>query len=186
MDGSAPSARASWPAEYTRGDSIEGIARRHGVSYGAVRAELLARGVPMRPQGSGRTPSGRARSETIGARQLALQAKRDPQPPADVSEYARPTTRGDCLQGEHAQRPCPFVSCRHNLYLEVSALDGALTMRFPDREPWEMTRSCALDEVDANPDGMTLDDAGQRFGVTRERARQIEESALRKVRLVVL
>lgn len=189
MDGNAPNPRATWPAEYANGESIEGIARKHGASFGAVRMELLARGVEMRPQGSrpGNTTSGGpTRTATISARRLAWEAAHAPQEPVEAGLPTRPTTRGECLQGEGAQRPCPFVSCKQHLYLDASALDGAITLRFPGLEVWEMTRSCALDEVDATPDGMTLDDAGARIGVTRERARQIEETGLRKVRLVVL
>jgi hypothetical protein len=37
---------------------------------------------------------------------------------------------------------------------------------------------CALAEVESNPDGMGLADIGRRFGLSRERVRQIEELAL--------
>jgi hypothetical protein len=38
----------------------------------------------------------------------------------------RPRTRGDCLQ---EARPCPWVSCRHHLLLEVAASKGGLDVR---------------------------------------------------------
>ena len=59
----------------------------------------------------------------------------------DTEEFARPETRADCLGGA---RPCPFVSCKHHLYLDVSARTGAIKLNFPDLEVWEMTETCAL------------------------------------------
>src|SRR5262245_9335478 len=47
----------------------------------------------------------------------------------------KPKTRADCVNGE---RPCPFVSCKHHLYLDVSAKTGAIKLNFPDLEVWEM------------------------------------------------
>jgi hypothetical protein len=38
----------------------------------------------------------------------------------------RPITRGDCLQ---EARPCPWVSCRHHLLLEVAASKGGRDVR---------------------------------------------------------
>lgn len=40
---------------------------------------------------------------------------------------------------------------------------------------------CALDKAAAHPEGMTLEQIGELFGFTRERARQIEQEALSKV-----
>jgi len=58
----------------------------------------------------------------------------------------------------------------------------AIRINFPHLEgPEEMTFSCALDEAAAHPDGLTLDLLANRLNVTRERARQIEESAVRKL-----
>jgi hypothetical protein len=97
-----------------------------------------------------------------------------------TDEYSRPITRGDCLQGEHAARPCPFVSCKHHLYLDVEARTGSIKLNFPDRQPWEMLESCALDV--AERDGTTLQDIGAALNVTRERIRQIEARAFVKLR----
>ncbi len=89
--------------------------------------------------------------------------------------YWRPSTRGDCA---NVQRPCPFVACRHHIYLEVRR-KGGLTMNFPNDEPWKMVQSCTLDLAEEG--GMTLDQVGLILGVTRERTRQIEVRALAKV-----
>lgn len=81
----------------------------------------------------------------------------------------RPRRRRDCESG---CRPCPFVACKYNLYLDVLPSTGAIKFNFPDLEPHEMVYSCALDEAERG--GLTLEDAGDRLNVTRERLRQIE------------
>lgn len=83
-----------------------------------------------------------------------------------------PATRAECVQGEHAERPCPFVSCRWHLYLDVSDRTGSLKLNFPGLEPWELAETCALDVADRG--GVTLEDVGQLMNLTRERIRQFE------------
>lgn len=90
----------------------------------------------------------------------------------------RPLTRADCAEGP---RPCPHVSCKHHLYLDVSPYTGTIKINFPDIEVWEMRVSCALDIADHG--GMRLEDVGELMNVTRERARQIEIQALAKLEL---
>ncbi len=83
-----------------------------------------------------------------------------------------PRTRGECQDGP---RPCPLVGCSMNLYLSVRS-DGSILYTHPGREPWEMPEeaSCTLDVIDQNPDGLTLEEIGAIFNLTRERVRQIE------------
>jgi hypothetical protein len=88
----------------------------------------------------------------------------------------RPPTRGHCAE---AVRPCPWVSCRFHLYLDVRA-DGVLRVNFPDREPDEMLASCAIDLAEDGP--RTLEQVAGLMGMSKERARQIEEGALVKLR----
>ncbi|HSO35084.1 MAG TPA: sigma factor-like helix-turn-helix DNA-binding protein [Labilithrix sp.] len=88
----------------------------------------------------------------------------------------KPKVRADCAQGERA---CPFVSCKHHLYLDVSARTGAIKLNFPDLEVWEMTETCALDVADRG--GTTLEDVGTIMNLTRERIRQVEVSGLAKL-----
>lgn len=94
----------------------------------------------------------------------------------DVEDVARPKTRAECQEGE---RPCPFVSCKHHLYLDVSARTGAIKLNFPDLEVWEMNETCALDVADRG--GTTLEEVGAIMNLTRERIRQVEVKGLAKL-----
>ena len=92
------------------------------------------------------------------------------------NDYWKPRTRSECVEG---LRPCPFVSCKHHLFIDVSARTGAIKLNFPDLEAWEMNESCALDVADRG--GTTLEDVGAIMNLTRERIRQVEVKALAKL-----
>lgn len=81
----------------------------------------------------------------------------------------RPKTRGDCVDGP---RPCPFVSCSHHLYLDVSPKTGSIKLNFPDLDVDELKETCALDVADRG--GTILEEVGALMNLTRERVRQIE------------
>jgi hypothetical protein len=91
-------------------------------------------------------------------------------------DYFKPRTREECVEGP---RPCPYVSCKHHLYIDVSPRTGAIKLNFPDLEVWEMGESCALDVADRG--GTTLEDVGAIMNLTRERIRQVEVKALAKL-----
>ncbi len=88
----------------------------------------------------------------------------------------RPRTRADC---EHGVRPCPFVACKHHLYLDVSPNTGTIKLNFPELEVWELAETCALDVASNGAQG--FDRTGMLLNVTRERVRQIEAQALSKL-----
>ena len=90
--------------------------------------------------------------------------------------YWKPRQRSECADGP---RPCPYVSCQHHLYVDVSPRTGAIKLNFPDLELWEMGESCALDVADRG--GTTLEDVGAIMNLTRERIRQVEVKALAKL-----
>jgi len=90
--------------------------------------------------------------------------------------FERPKTRGDCVDGP---RPCPWVSCKHHLYLDVRP-NGSLVLNFPDKDPGEIEPSCALDVADYG--GATLKEVAEKMNFTRERARQVESVTLTKMR----
>jgi len=99
----------------------------------------------------------------------------------ELAEYsklqaARPRRRGDCVNGP---RPCPWVSCRHHLYIDATD-GGGLKLNFPHLEPWELAESCSLDVADR--EGTTLEEVGVYMNLTRERVRQLEETGLASMR----
>ena len=95
---------------------------------------------------------------------------------APYKQIPRPRSRKEC---QHGIRPCPFVSCRHHLYLDVNQKRGSLKLNFPDLEVWELPETCALDVADRG--GMTLEEVGEIMNLTRERIRQLEGLGLEKL-----
>lgn len=75
------------------------------------------------------------------------------------TQEERPVTRADCAK---VSRPCRWRDCRFHM---------------GDDSP---VASCVLDLADRG--GMTLEECGEVFGLTRERIRQIETVALRKLK----
>jgi hypothetical protein len=92
------------------------------------------------------------------------------------TDYYKPRARAECAEGP---RPCPYVSCKHHLFIDVSPRTGAIKLNFPDLEVWELGESCALDVADRG--GTTLEDVGAIMNLTRERIRQVEVKALAKL-----
>lgn len=96
----------------------------------------------------------------------------------------RPRTRADCGT---FPRPCPYVSCRHHLALDVNPHNGSIKVNHPCQDEdglvdvnWDaLPASCALDVAEEG--GLTLERVGEVMNLTRERARQVEESALAKL-----
>jgi hypothetical protein len=89
----------------------------------------------------------------------------------------RPKTRAECVDGP---RPCPWVSCKHHLALDINEETGSIKLSRPDLEVWEMPETCALDIADRGEH--TLEQVGAALNVTRERLRQIETKALLQLR----
>jgi hypothetical protein len=113
------------------------------------------------------------RKRDVRARTISVKRMTKREPEVDVE---KPRFRAECVGGE---RPCPFVSCKHHLYLDVSARTGAIKLNFPDLEVWEMTETCALDVADRG--GTTLEEVGAIMNLTRERIRQVEVKGLAKL-----
>ncbi|MDQ3338053.1 MAG: DNA-binding protein [Myxococcota bacterium] len=120
----------------------------------------------------------RPRSKTIALKRMTradMLAGARAYPP--VTDIERPKTRAEC-SGE--QRPCPWVSCKHHLYLDINPETGSIKINFPDLEPWELRDTCALDVAERG--GSTLDEVGEVTNLTRERIRQLEVHGLHKLK----
>ncbi len=126
------------------------------------------------PKGRG----GRRRAKTVKAKPLTKEEREAYKPLIAEVERIRPRTRADCRNGI---RPCPFVSCKYHLYLDVNPKNGHIKFNFPDKEVWELEESCALD-VAEREHGITLEEVGIYMNLTRERVRQVEEAGLDKIK----
>jgi len=118
----------------------------------------------------------RARARTISIRRLSKTELNLGRMMYPEEQYWRPETRGECADME---RPCPFVSCKYHLYIDVHPVRGSIKINFPDIEVWEMTDTCALDIADRG--GITLEEVGEIMNLTRERVRQVETQGLAKL-----
>ena len=118
----------------------------------------------------------RPRARTIAARRLTSIELREVANNHD-EQTERPRTRAEC---SNEQRPCPWVSCKHHLYLDVNPHTGSIKLNFPDLEPWELKQTCALDVADDG--GHTLEEVGDITNLTRERIRQLELHSLIELR----
>lgn len=117
------------------------------------------------------------RARTIAGKRLSREEQLAAQRLEHIDDPDRPRTRGDCQGGE---RPCPYVSCEHHLYLDVNEETGSIKLNFPTLEVWELEATCALDVADQG--GLTLEEVGALTNLTRERIRQVEVRALHQLR----
>jgi len=147
-------------------DGIEGDAEAEG-GVPSVSRKIRRRRRRTRP-----------RSKTIAMKRLTREELRQGAlmyPPVDIP---RPTTREEC-RGE--LRPCPWVACKHHLYLDINPETGSIKINFPDLEPWELKHTCALDVAERG--GITLEEVGEIMNLTRERIRQVEVRGLLKLKM---
>lgn len=123
----------------------------------------------------------RVRARTISIKRLSKRELERGRQLYPEEAYARPVTRADCIEGgAFAARPCPFVSCKYHLYLDVSESTGAIKINWPAIETDELPVSCALDVADLQ--GATLEQVGAITNLTRERVRQMETKGLAKLK----
>ena len=130
----------------------------------------------------------RQRARTMSRKEMARQFRQqsaaggiDPELQALAAELeaTRPKTRADCVNGA---RPCAYVSCKYNLFVDVNPRTGSVKMNFPDKELHELADTCALDVADRG--GITLEEVGVIMNLTRERVRQLEARGLVKLRVI--
>ena len=116
------------------------------------------------------------RAQTIPIKKMTKEQLRLGRMLYPIVDHNRPRTRAEC---HNTERPCPFVSCKHHLYLDVNPETGSIKLNFPDVEVWEMGETCALDVAERG--GITLEEVGEIMNLTRERIRQLEMSGLTKL-----
>ena len=164
------------------------IGETFGMTHQGV-SHALRREVPVeRPPEAPRRPRVRARTESMRRfSKRELDAGRMAAPEAELAPYyeMRPKKRSDCLNGENAARPCPWLSCRFNTYLDVNENTGSIKVNFPPADDSAealvavlraMPDTCALDVADRL--GITLEECGSRENLVRERVRQVEVDSL--------
>lgn len=134
---------------------------------------------PRKRRRSRRKRRSRARARTISIRRLSKTELNRGRMLYPEMDYWKPKSRADCVDME---RPCPYVSCKYHLYIDVHPVRGSIKVNFPDLEVWEMTETCALDVADRG--GITLEEVGEIMNLTRERVRQVETAGLAKLAAV--
>jgi hypothetical protein len=128
----------------------------------------------------------RRRSKTMSRKEMARDLRRrrlsgdidsDERTLLEELMKSRPKQRSECVS---SPRPCVFVSCKYNLYLDVNPETGSIKLNFPEKELFELEYTCALDVAEKG--GITLEEVGEIMNLTRERIRQVETRGLEKVR----
>lgn len=138
------------------------VERKKGITPSGVTARKARKGL--------------RRSKTLASRRLSREEVEEAESVLRDMASLRPHRRSECAKGP---RPCPWVSCRFHLYLDINPESGSIKLNFPDREVWEMEETCALDVADRG--GITLEEVGEILNLTRERIRQVEVAGLEKL-----
>ena len=170
----------------TSGSAASGAARGTGLTARSALAMVARQGRNEAPAAKVLSRSDMAkqsadddkkgRSRTIPARRLTRAEINEGIALSEYMDYRRPMVRSECREGV---RPCPFVACKHHLYLDVNPTTGSIKINFPDMEVWEMSETCALDIAERG--GLTLEEVGAIMNLTRERIRQVEVAGLEKL-----
>jgi len=85
----------------------------------------------------------------------------------------RPRTRGECSE---VVRPCPYVSCRYNLFIDVTR-DGSVVLNPIPINGY----SCALDVADDYKD-LTMEDVSDLLNTEMQEVKSLTFNAARVVR----
>lgn len=93
-------------------------------------------------------------------------------------EHWRPRHRADCRS---VKRPCPYVSCKHNLYLDVME-NGNIKINFAKGGPEALPPggSCVLD-ITERIGPLNETETGRALNMTYEGVRRIQKRIERKL-----
>lgn len=111
-----------------------------------------------------------------------------------LREHTRPRTYADCdawpIDGAPVklgiELPCPFVGCKYNTTLSITRRGAITGLAGPAAHAAGFTDApdtagtCVLRIADRG--GVPLEAVGEALGLTRERVRQLEQSAIQKLR----
>ena len=89
-----------------------------------------------------------------------------------------PVQRSECPE----YRPCPFIGCKYHYGIDSGVINEKQVVRVAIGF-LRIIDNCALDFVEDHPDGATLEEVGEALLLTRERVRQIELNARKKLGL---
>jgi predicted XRE-type DNA-binding protein len=107
-----------------------------------------------------------------------------------LQKQLKPKTFQGCLENNLGtlENPCPFVSCKWNLTLDVDEYNGSILVNRPDKEQIEKT--CVLQEINNHTSTQAEEgfcfsqmELADVFGVSRARIDQIIEKGLDKMSL---
>jgi hypothetical protein len=139
--------------------------------------ELLKSGTDGDDRRRSKTMSRKEMARDLRKRRLSGDIDADERMLLEELTKSRPKLRSECVS---SPRPCVFVSCKYNLYLDVNPETGSVKVNFPEKELFELEYTCALDVAEKG--GITLEEVGEIMNLTRERIRQVETRGLEKVR----
>lgn len=100
-----------------------------------------------------------------------------------ISPAFRPEKFSDCRRG-----PCPYVSCKFHLYLDVDPITGAIKINHPGKEPGDLKKPCALRfsrKVKKTGEETSRRTVAKALNLTSERIRQTEEGAIKKLKVLL-
>jgi len=99
-----------------------------------------------------------------------------------AGQYHRPQ-HGNGVDGDCQPGPCPWVSCRHHLKLEVDPVTGAIRDNFPGLDVDQMGETCSLRAaIAATEDGLTQGEVGALMNMSWMRVSQVEAEASKVMR----
>lgn len=96
--------------------------------------------------------------------------------PAEAT-LTRPRTRGECATGP---RPCPWVSCKHHLLLDVNPRTGHIKYNFDPGALEELGETCSLDVAERGEH--TEEEVGALLGIGQTGVSRVSHTGTQRAR----